>query len=124
MSVTLPDGYAPPIPDRLPGGSDSEGHSLPMCEPSSHKADGKHSMLCYGGAWGYHRLADGSWERDTPDPMTVPGAVFRFEGEAYVRIAERGVSLGDESEYDYLERLPEGPYRATIVLERLPWPPR
>lgn len=102
---------------RVPGGSDTTGMALPLCQPETHR-DGKHSLLCFAACLGYDHLPDGTWERIPPDPMTVAGAVFRFEGEVYVKPVGRGVSLGDDAKYHYLEDLPDGHYDAVIEFRR------
>src|SRR5574337_2048513 len=114
--ITMPDGYEPPVPQHVPGGADITGERRPLCRPESHGADGKHGLRCLGGVWGYRQLEDGSFESLPPDPMTVPGAVFEYEGSAYVRPVRRGIVFGDLD--DYLDDLPEGDYLVRVRFER------
>lgn len=118
MTVQLPDEYEAPVLDRVPGGADVAGMVLPLCEPTTHRDDGKHSLICFAGAIGYHRIPSGGFERDAPDPMTAPGAVFTYTGPAHVRPLDRGITLDGDAEYDYLDRLPEGDYDVQIRFVR------
>lgn len=115
--VTLPEGYVPVPLERLPGGADVTGDRRPRCRPDTHQ-DGKHSVLCLAGILGYRELEDGSFERYPPHPATIPGAVFRFDGPAYVRPCERGIVLGDVATGPYLDDLPEGYYDVRIEFVR------
>lgn len=105
-------------PERLVGGVDDTGEGRPMCRPESHE-DGKHSVLCLAGVLGYRQAADGLWDPIPPDPLSIAGAVWRFEGEVYVRPVGRGVSLPDGARYPYLEDLPTGDYRLSVTFERI-----
>jgi hypothetical protein len=113
--MTLPPGYVAPALERVPGGADAMGVRYPLCRPDSHKEDGKHSLVCFAGVLGYHELEDGSFERDPLHPLDVDGARFTYRGDLYIRPAERGIVLEDDS---YLENLPNGDYEARITLIR------
>lgn len=112
--MTLPKGYVAPPLERVPGDADTTGERRPLCRPASHK-DGKHSIVCLAGIWGYHELPDGSFERDPRHPLDVDGARFTYRGSLYIRPVDRGIVLEDDT---YLESLPDGDYDATITLVR------
>jgi hypothetical protein len=104
-------------PERIPGGVDDTGKSMPNCRPEHHD-DGKHSFMCMAGIWGWTQAEDGWWDRDPPHPLRLPGARWFYAGPAYVRPVSRGVSLEEGAMFGQLEDLPEGEYDIRVEFIR------
>jgi hypothetical protein len=100
------------------GAIDCTGQSLPGCRGETHNGElGEHWFGCLAGVWGYERNEWGEWVLIPPDPLTVPGSTWRYEGHGYVRPCERGFTI-DDGQYHYLDRLPEGNYQVRIEVVR------
>lgn len=105
-------------PERVPGGTDVTGDSLPRCQPEFHKEGKHHPVLCIGGIGVYTRAEDGWWDRIPPHPLSQPGARWFYAGHAYVRPVQRGVALDDGAAFDHLEDLPSGDYDIKVEFIR------
>jgi hypothetical protein len=98
-------------------GVDATGSEVPFCEPESHR-EGRHSVLCMAGILGWEKV-DGRWQRHPPHWLEALGAQWSYEGPAHVRPVRRGMRLDGESEFDYLDDLPEGNYHLELKVRRV-----